>query len=180
MSVSSTILVVILALGSVQGITYGIILLNSRKGNLVANRILAAMLFFFSYRLLVQILRLFGVGYYDTWYYFMLDYSWVHGPLLYFYVKAQLEPKFRFQRKDLIHFIPLAIQVGFSIFVRIQNLYWDGTRESLSWLGYWGYLVWMNLSTIYFVASILIIIYAQKSTILLHKKSNGRRLCLKY
>ena len=170
MSVSSSIIVILLALGSVQGITYGIILLNSRKGNLAANRILAAILFFFSYRLLVQILRLFGLGYYDTWYYFMLDFSWIHGPLLYFYVKAQIEPHFRFTRKDLIHFIPVAVQIAFSIFVRLQNLYWDGTRESLSWLGYWGYVVWMNLSTIYFVASILIVWYAQKATRLLHTK----------
>ena len=49
----------------------------------------------------------------------------------------------------------------------MQNLYWDGTKESLSWLGYYGYVVWMNNSTIYIVASILIIFYAFKSQKLL-------------
>lgn len=173
MDITNTLLIVLLALGSVQGVTYGIILLNSRKVNRVPNAILATILFFFSYRLLVQVLRLFGLGYYDTWYYFMLDYSWVHGPLLFFYVKAQLQTGFKFQRRDLVHFIPFIIQICFSVFVRLQNLYWDGSRESLSWLGYWGYIVWMNLSTIYFVASILIIIYAQKASGLILKKESS-------
>ena len=133
----------------------------------MANRILAIILFLLSYRLLVQILRLFGLGHYDGWYYLMLDFSWIHGPLLYFYVKSHLNPRLLFKRRDLFHFVPFAIQVGFSVFVRLQNLYWDGTRESLSWLGYWGYVVWMNLCTIYFVASILIIVYTTKSQQLL-------------
>ena len=129
----------------------------------MANRILGTILFFLSYRLLVQILRLFGLGRYDGWYYIMLDFSWIHGALLYFYVKSYLTYNFRFKKTDILHFIPFVVQVAFSIFVRLQNLYWEGTRESLSWLGYWGYVVWMNLSTIYFVASILIICYAYKA-----------------
>jgi len=163
MSVSNTIIIILLSIGGVQGLIYGIILLRSSENNKLANRILATILFFLSYRLLVQILRLFGLGRYDSWYYVMLDFSWIHGPLLYFYVKAHLTNNFKFKKNDLLHLIPFLIQVGFSIFVRLQNLYWEGTRESLSWLGYWGYVVWMNLSTIYFVASILIILYATKA-----------------
>ncbi|BFP39913.1 AraC family transcriptional regulator [Flavobacteriaceae bacterium GF1] len=163
MSVSNTLIILLLALGATQGIVYGGILLRSTANNKMANRILAIILFFLSYRLLVQILRLYGLGYYDGWYYVMLDFSWIHGPLLYFYVKSHLNTDFKFKKSDLLHLIPFVIQVSFSIFVRLQNLYWDGTRESLSWLGYWGYVVWMNLCTIYLVASILIIVYATKS-----------------
>lgn len=163
MSVSNTLIILLLALGATQGIVYGGILLRSTANNKMANRILAIILFFLSYRLLVQILRLYGLGYYDGWYYVMLDFSWIHGPLLYFYVKSHLNTDFKFKKSDLPHLIPFVIQVSFSIFVRLQNLYWDGTRESLSWLGYWGYVVWMNLCTIYLVASILIIVYATKS-----------------
>lgn len=112
-------------------------------------------------------MRLFGIGYYDAWYYVMIDLSWIHGALLYFYTKAQTERSFIIQKKNLIHFLPVVIQIGFSIFVRLQNLYWDGTKESLSWLGYYGYVVWMNNSTIYIVASTLIIFYAYKSQKLL-------------
>ncbi len=176
MSVSSTIIIILLSVGCVQGLIYGGILLRSSENNKLANRILATILFFLSYRLLVQILRLFGLGRYDGWYYVMLDFSWIHGPLLYFYVKAQLTNNFKFKRNDLVHLIPFAIQVAFSIFVRLQNLYWEGTRESLSWLGYWGYVVWMNLSTIYFVASILIILYATKAQKLIKLKNMGETI----
>ena len=147
-------------IGAVQGIVYGFILLKSTQHNKIANRFLAVILFFLSYRLLVQTIRLFGLGHYDGWYYVMVDMSWITGALLYFYVKALATPKFEFQKSDFIHFLPFVIQICMSVFVRIQNLYWDGTRESLSWAGYWGYVVWMNYSTIYIVAAILIVGYA--------------------
>jgi len=92
---------------------------------------------------------------------------WIYGALVFFYTKAQTQPKMRFTRRDWIHFLPLVLQVIFSVFVRMQNLYWDGTKESLSWLGYYGYVVWMNNSTIYIIASGLIIFYAYKSRKLL-------------
>jgi len=168
MEISTVFIVLLLAVGAVQGVIFGSILFRSTTPNRIANRILATILFLLSYRLLVQILRLFGLGYYDSWYYVMLDISWIHGALLYFYVKAQTQPNFRLKKSDWIHFIPVVIQIGISIFVRMQNLYWDGTRESLSWLGYYGYVVWMNNPTIYIVASILIIFYAYKSQQLLN------------
>jgi len=163
MEVGTIIIIILLSIGSVQGIIYGAILFKTTASNKIANRILAVMLFLLSYRLIVQVMRLFGLGYYDGWYYFMLDLSWIHGALIYFYTKAQTEPGFRFKKKDIIHFLPVVVQIGISLFVRLQNLYWDGTRESLSWLGYNAYSVWMNNSTIYLVASVLIIWYAYKS-----------------
>ena len=167
MDIADTLLIAIFLIGAVQGIVYGLILLRSRRINRLANRILATLLFLLSYRLLVQTARLFGLGHYDTWYYFMLDLSWATGALLFFYVKAHIYPQFTVKRSDLVHFIPLLIQIACSVFVRLQNLYWDETRESLTWLGYWGYVVWMNYSTIYVIASLLIIFYALKSQKLL-------------
>ena len=169
----SIFLVVLFLIGAVEGIVFGTILLQSKQKNVLANRLLAGLLFLLSYRLILQSMRLFGLGYYDTWYYFMLDLSWANGPLLYFYVKALIRPEFGFRQKDWLHFIPVFIQIGFSIFVRLQNLYWDGTRESLSWAGYWGYVVWMNYSTIYVVASTLIIVYARKALSLLQEEVEG-------
>ncbi len=99
----------------------------------------------------------------------MIDISWIYGALIYFYTKAQTQPGFKFEKKNWIHFLPVAIQIIFSVFVRLQNLYWDGTRDSLSWLGYYGYVVWMNNSTIYIVASSIIILYAYKSQKLINK-----------
>lgn len=160
-------IIILLTIGAIQGIVYGLILYKSSTLNKTANRILAVILFLLSYRLIIQIMRLLGIGYYDAWYYAMIDLSWIHGALIYFYTKAQTETNFRIKRKDWVHFLPVVIQIICSVFVRLQNLYWDGTKESLSWLGYYGYVVWMNNSTIYIVASTLIIIYAYKSQKLL-------------
>jgi AraC-like DNA-binding protein len=168
LELSKILIILLLSIGAIQGIVYGVILFKSTAYNKTANRILAVILLLLSYRLIVQIMRLFGIGYYDSWYYLIIDLTWIHGALLYFYTKAQTQPQFRLKRKDWIHFLPVVIQIAFSVFVRLQNLYWDGTRESLSWLGYYGYVVWMNNPTIYIVASILIIIYAYKSQKLLN------------
>lgn len=173
MSTFDILTIVLYLIGAVQGLVFGAILLGSTTYNKWANRFLAALLLLFSYRLLVQTARLFGLGYYDIWYYFMLDLSWIMGALLYFYVKAQTVPGFKLRRSDAIHFLPLVIQIICSVFVRLQNLYWDGTRESLSWLGYWGYVVWMNYSTIYVVACILIIVYVRKAEKLLLSPPEG-------
>lgn len=158
---SVVLLVVVMSLGAIQGLMFGTLLLNPKIENKTANRILAVILFLLSYRLIMQIMRIFGLGCYDTWYYFMLDLSWAHGALIYLYVMAQTNPQFNMGANTIKHFVPLAVQIAISAFVRIQNIYWDGTRESLSWLGYWGYWLWMNQPTIYIVASILIIIYAK-------------------
>jgi len=178
MSTIAILTVILYAVGAAQGIVFGSLLLGSRKENKVANKFLAAILFLLAYRLIVQSLRIFGLGHYDTWYYFMLDLSWATGPLIYFYVKALLYPSFQLKKRDYLHFLPVLFQLCFSIFVRLQNLYWEeGHRESLSWLGYWGYVVWMNYSTIYLIASILIILYSRKALQLL--KERGKVLEIK-
>lgn len=161
MDTLSLLTIIVYSVGACQGSIYGTILWNSKGQARSANRWLALLLFLLSYRLLVQVLRLVGIGHYDTWYYFMLDLSWANGPLLYFYVRALLFPDATFRQKDWLHFLPVVLQMGCSLFVRLQNLYWDGTKASLSWLGYWGYVVWMNYSTIYVIASISILVYAQ-------------------
>ena len=168
MEISRIIIIILLSIGSIQGLIYGFTLFKSITHNQLANRILAIILILLSYRLSIQIMRLFGLGYYDSWYYIMIDISWVYGALIYFYTKAQIHPSLKFKKKDWIHVLPVVIQIICSVFVRLQNVYWDGTKESLSWLGYYGYVVWMNNSTIYIIASILIIFYTYKSQKLLN------------
>ena len=84
------ILIILMSVGAIQGLTFGLILFKADSVNKSANRILAVLLFLLSYRLFVQILRLFGFGNYDTWYYFMLDLSWVHGALTVSYTHLTL------------------------------------------------------------------------------------------
>ena len=163
MEALEVLLVVLLCAGAIQGITFGIILWRSQGPHAIANRFLAAILFFFSYRLIVETMKIFELGRYDFWYHVLLEYNWIYGPLLYLFVLSYVSPKFKFKRIHLLHFIPVLIEVVWSFFIKSQNFYWDGTRESLSWLGYWGYVVWMHYPTMYVISSALIIIYARKS-----------------
>ena len=159
LSLQNTLIAILLSIGAVQGLVYGIRLLRKEDRPKTANQLLACILFFLSYRLLIQVLRLFELGHYDTWYYFMIDMGWINAPLLYFYVRAQVENNFKWKKKHLLHLIPFVLQVSISIFVRLQNLYWDGTKDSLSTMGYYGYAIWMNMPTNYVIASLLIVIY---------------------
>jgi len=160
---TTLLLIILLSLGAIQGLVYGAILWRSITIHKTANRFLAAILCFFSYRLLVEILRFFEIGINDSWYYFLLEFNWIYGALIYFFALAYVTPNFKLKRKHWIHFLPVVIEVGWSFFIKSQNFYWDGTRESLSWLGYWGYVVWMHYPTMYVVSGLLIIIYSLKS-----------------
>ncbi len=163
METKDILLVVLLAIGALQGIIYGSILWRTRTLHKTAKRFLATILFFFSYRLIVEILHSFGLGRYDTWYYILLEYNWIYGALIYFFVLSYVTPTFRLKLKHWIHFLPAMIEITWSFFIKAQNFYWDGTRESLSWLGYWGYVVWMHYPTMYIIAGALIIFYSYKA-----------------
>ena len=167
------LLTVLLGIGAIQGLVCGIILWNNNSQNRTANKFLAAILFFFSYRLIVEILKLFNIGFYDFWYHFLLEYNWIYGALIYFFVKAYITPKFKLNLKnDWIHFLPVGIEFLWSNFIKSQNFYWDGTRESLSWLGYYGYIIWMHYPTMYIISGLLIIYYSFRSEKLLNIKNN--------
>ncbi|MFP4845074.1 helix-turn-helix domain-containing protein [Winogradskyella sp. PE311] len=166
-------LVILLSIGAIQGIIYGFILWRNKNINQTANKFLAVILWFFAYRLLVEVLKLFGVGYYDTWYHILLEYNWIYGALIFFFIKAYVTPKFKINfNKDLIHFVPVIIEFVWSNFIKSQNFFWDGSRESLSWLGYWGYIVWMQLPTQYLISAALIAFYIHKSEKLLQKTNS--------
>ena len=163
-------LAISLSIGAIQGIIYGFILWRNQNINKTANKFLTVILWFFSYRLFVEVLKLFGIGYYDTWYHILLEYNWIYGALIFFFVKAYVTPKFRLILKhNWIHFVPVLIEFVWSNFIKSQNFFWDGTRESLSWLGYWGYVVWMQYPTQYIVCSALIVFYISKSEKLLRQ-----------
>ncbi|MFD2563073.1 helix-turn-helix domain-containing protein [Aquimarina rubra] len=157
------LLIILLCIGAIQGIIFGIILWQKQGLHYIANRFLATILFFFSYRLIVETLNIFGLGRYDFWYHILLEYNWIYGTLIYFFVKSYVNPKFRLVQKDWIHFLPVFIEFAWSFFIKAQNFYWDGTRESLSWLGYWGYVVWMHYPTMFIVSGALIVFYSIKA-----------------
>lgn len=170
----NSMMLILLSIGCAQGVFFGLQLLWTRSHR-YKNRFLALLLLLFSYRLFNQILLYFGIGKYDWWYHLTLELSWCYGALIFLYVKASAEEHFQFSRKDRILLIPVILQILMSVFVRSQNFFWDGTRESLSWLGYWGYALWMNYSTVPFIASILILYFLKRSErILVEIEPNSR------
>ncbi|MEO9871447.1 helix-turn-helix domain-containing protein [Ekhidna sp.] len=170
MDTLTSILVIILCIGLTQGIIFSAILWRkSNQDRIIANKYKAILLLVLSYGLLNQVLRLFGIGYYDTWYHLTLDLNWSYGPLLFLYVKAQTQENFKFSKSDRWLLIPIIIQIVCSVYVRSQNFFWDGTKESLTWLGYYGYAYWRNYSTVPIIASLLIIFFSIKSLKLLKK-----------
>lgn len=168
MEISSVLLVIIFGIGAAQGLINGGILLLSKEGNQLARRLYAFMLLALAYLLLKEILLLFGLGKYDLWYHILVDFNWTYGPLLYLLVRARMYPERRLRKADWVFAIPLVIELICSNFVRTQNFYWDGTKESLSWAGYWGYMLWMNYPTKYIIGSALLSYFALQSDRLLN------------
>ncbi|GAB5409615.1 MAG: helix-turn-helix domain-containing protein [Balneolaceae bacterium] len=154
--------------GALQGIVLGISLWKNDFPQKTAHRFLASILLFFSYRLIVESLRFFDIGFYDIWYHLLLEYNWIYGALIFFFVASYINPKFELiLKKHWIHFLPVLIEFAFSNFIKTQNFYWDGTRESLSWAGYYGYILWMHTPFNYLVSGLLILFYSFKSWMLL-------------
>ena len=69
------LLSIFLSAGAIQGMVYGFSLLLKSSKNKVAHKFLAAILLFFSYRLVVEICKLFGYGFYDFWYHIFTQLS---------------------------------------------------------------------------------------------------------
>ena len=149
-------------LGAVQGIILGSLLLREGKAS---NRILAVLLFFFTYRLLAQAAFIsFGWGSVEHWSYQVLfEYDWVYGALLYFYIASYLNPNFKWQRKHWWHFLPVLIEFLFSNWVKYQNFYWDGSLDSLPSGGVASYMLWKQTPFKFLVASSLILYYVYLS-----------------
>lgn len=99
------------AVGALQGLLLTGVLVAQRN-NQTANRLLAALMAAFTIYLastvyygtgLVQVFpHFFGVSY---------QMPWVFGPLVYLYAVAASDRSWRFEKRTLIHFVPVAINV---------------------------------------------------------------------
>lgn len=89
-------------------------LLWFKKGlNQAANRFLALALVItvlFIARVLVIDIRL--AVYNPYWIRLSLQFSLAFGPLIFFYVLKLTRPEYKFKSKDLLHFIPLSLELG--------------------------------------------------------------------
>ena len=94
------VLVIVLSIGFTQGLVFAVILWKNGKKDWIANRFKAMLLLVMSYGLLNQVLHLFGIGHFDTWYHLTLDLNWSYGPLLFLYVKAQSTQHLRLSKQE--------------------------------------------------------------------------------
>jgi len=130
MNPSLNLLAVLNLLGAVQGLLMTLVLLSVKRGNRLANRILAALTFTIS--IIVS-----GAVLLTTGYVFVLPHlSRVHhpfvflaGPLLFLYLRALTSGSQDFKQKDLWHFIPFALCALYLI-----PYYFQGGEGKLNYL----------------------------------------------
>src|SRR5688500_17705125 len=105
-----------LQLASLVGALQGLLLagtLFAQRRNRTANRLLAILMLTFTVFLVSTVY--YGSGLFERWpHFFGVSYHtpFVFGPLVYLYAKAAADRSWRFTRRDLIHFLPVAITIG--------------------------------------------------------------------
>jgi AraC-like DNA-binding protein len=158
----------LLLFGAVQGLVLAATLFWGSSANPKASRFLALILFFFAYHLLAEFLISTDISNINNWgYHALLEYNWIYGALIYFFTLSYLKPTFKFRRAHWWHFLPVLIEFLFSNWVKIQNFYWNGSQESLSWFGAQSYVLWMHTPLNFLISCGLILYYVRQSKKLL-------------
>gem|GEM_PF-556605 len=114
-------------MGALQGL-FLVAVLAVRKENLFSNRILALLLALFSVNLVV--LFCMELGLFRQFPHLILSttsFSFLYGPLIYFYVAALTSDIEEFRRKDLLHFLPFGLYL-----VKLTPFYFESGAEKLS------------------------------------------------
>ena len=103
------------AAGAVQGVFLCAALL-AQRGNETANRLLAALMAAFTVYLASTVYYASGLF---RWFphFFGISYQmpWVFGPLVYLYTRAASDSAWRFQRRHLLHFAPVAVSIALAV-----------------------------------------------------------------
>ncbi len=101
---------------------FAALVLLTRKDNVYPNKFLALFLLSVSLWLIDAFLRVSSIYQQEPDYYFLpIYYSLAFGPLIYFYVTSLVNPKFRFDRRRFIHFVPVLIQALLYLFLNMKD-----------------------------------------------------------
>ena len=113
--------------GVVQGVFLSLLLFFYKRGNPLANRLLAILIFLFSMRLAEF------VGY---WTNFFLEFphlafttvsvQFLFGPLLYLYAKSLTEINISLKRRDFLHFLPFVLEL-----ILLAPFYFKGSEYKI-------------------------------------------------
>ncbi len=95
------------------GLTFALQLWFSKSVNRAANRFLALALVV----VVLWIARVLGINvglsaYIPHWSWLPMQFSLALGPLIFFYVLKMTRPEYKFQRRDLLHFSPLLLELS--------------------------------------------------------------------
>jgi len=130
MDTSLTLPAVLCFLGVAQALLLVLALLTAKRGNLTANRILAA--FFFSVSVSMSASILSNLHYFQIYSHLSRinhPFDFLGGPLLYLYVRALTERNFVFTKKTLLHFVPAVLVVLYLTPFYLQN--WEYKHSQL-------------------------------------------------
>ena len=102
--------------GASQGLLLSVILLSIGRGRRLANGLLACFLFAESVRLFMLMFTYGDWMLSSSWWYLLLNVTFLIGPLLYCYVATMTQPGFVLHRRQLIHLLPLCVSTVVSAF----------------------------------------------------------------
>lgn len=98
------------------------LMLSLTSRNQLSSRILAFLLFFISLWLIDSFFRVSDMYHQNPDLYFKpIYYSFAFGPLIYLYVKSITNASFRWQKKDLLHFLPVLVQAALYWYLNFQD-----------------------------------------------------------
>ena len=102
------------AVGALQGVLLAVVLFAHRT-NRTASRLLATLVAAFTIYLASSVYYATGlVRLYPHFFGLSYQMPWIFGPLVYLYALAASDRSWRFDRRTLVHFVPVAISVGLS------------------------------------------------------------------
>ena len=125
MSADEVFLVIISGLGVIHGLFLSTFLWTTKKGKILANRLLGTLLIVLSFRIGKSVFLEFLDNLDAKFIFIGLATLMAIGPLFYLYSKATIDKSFRWTRKQIGHFIPCFFGIGFGFWIeddRLQTL----------------------------------------------------------
>jgi AraC-like DNA-binding protein len=149
----------LLLIGMTQGVITSVLLFRSRK-NQPSNTFLALALIAFcllSSKMLFNTLGLYNIPYLN---YFPLGIDFAIAPLIYFYISSLITANFKFQTKQLLHFVPFLLFQSYAFFIYFITLGIESNVEKNALAqNYWHAPIkmWEDYLNIVFIAVYLLI-----------------------
>lgn len=157
----------IMVIAVLQGLGVSIVSWMQRKESALAKLTFSLLISAMSLTLLYSLLeRISFLKQHPKWLFFPIYYTYAFAPLLFFYVKASLFPKFKLDWRDIKHFLLPFAQANFFFFMAFQHETikverWENDYSLL--YGTFGYPVYLLLFTIYSYFSYRFIKFRKKA-----------------